>query len=231
MAPLQPSPMGPSEGIVETAAEPINTNNCVPLHDSTSVTNGAPTTPGVDARLSDKMELWRIEAMSQDALYAAKGEELRARTDWYKDGRGDVLVLKDDANSAREALAAHAADPDACPAPPAPERVKLSLITMIENERFFMRSDGHFKGDTPPGATWQKSFAQTLLSCALGPPPAEFPRLVADYHAALAAIRALLPRGVNQLSGHVYSQMASPHFRVRHGVFFVSDTASVEKIR
>ncbi|RDX42772.1 hypothetical protein OH76DRAFT_1422333 [Lentinus brumalis] len=213
---LQPSPMAPSAGLKDTPADPVPPTTIVSLQDSTAIEGeGVPSKAA--AKLDDKMELTRIAAMSRD-LYMAKGDEVRARTDWYKDGRGDVLVLKDDANAAREALAAHAADPEACEAPTAPARVSLGVIAMVEDDRCFLRSDGHFKGENI-GTTWQKSFSQTTLSCALGPPPAEFPRLVTDYHAALATLRSVLPKGVNQQSGHVYQQIASPHFRGRHAAF------------
>ncbi|TFK88334.1 hypothetical protein K466DRAFT_598741 [Polyporus arcularius HHB13444] len=76
---------------------------------------------GSSGRLAEKMRVERVIAMGRE-FWLAYGEVFRASTAWYRDGRADILVHRGAADAAREAQAAHAADPDTVPAPEAPGR-------------------------------------------------------------------------------------------------------------
>ncbi len=93
----------------------------------------------------------------------------------------------------------------------------LHQIQTMNNDAFVCS----FKGPLN-GLPFQRAFSQTTLTCALGPPPTEHARLLADYNAALATLKSLLPKQTDTRSGHVYQNVASQHLRLRHAVFAVS---------
>ncbi len=219
------------------ADHPAPTATIVALHDSTGATgHTVPTQPvgastssavGVPAytttatsRLAEKLNFDRIAAMARD-FYLANGDVVRRSTDWYREGRANNLVHRAAAQAAREAQAAHAADPGVMPSPEAPLRASLSTIGTIATDRFFMRPDGNYRGPNP-ALPFLRPFSQTTLTFALGPPPAEHGQLVADFGNGMATLRTILPREANERSGHVYQNVSGQHLRLRHAVFAVS---------
>ncbi len=80
-------------------------------------------------------------------FYLGQGEVVRKSTDWFRHGRGTILVHRQGADAAREAQAAHAADPGVVPPPEAPLRASLTIIGTITPDRCFLRPDGNYKVD------------------------------------------------------------------------------------
>lgn len=187
----------------------------------------APTQPRLQAvpttapgdRLAQKLEYARVAATA-NPYYLALGESVRARTAWIRDGRANVLVANNAAETFADGLAAHAAEPTITAAPPTPSRVPCSIIGTISMDQCFLRADGNFKGFNP-ALTWQKSFSQTTLSFALGPPPSVYPNLVNDFHTAIATFDSILPKNTTMKSGQYAPGFSTKHLRLRHAVFSV----------
>ncbi len=234
-----PPPMAAAVGGA-AHGQPAATATIVALHDSTglsvhtshSQSAGASTSTATVAtpaaattatsRLADKLNLDRIAAMARD-FYLANGEVVRRSTDWYREGRANNLVHRAAAQAAREAQAAHAADPGVMPSPEAPLRASLTIIGTIATDRCFIRADGNYRGPNP-ALPFLRPFSQTTLTCALAPPPADHPQLAADFVTGMATLRTILPREANERSGHVYQNISGQHLRLRHAVFAVSRT-------
>ncbi|TFK91364.1 hypothetical protein K466DRAFT_596200 [Polyporus arcularius HHB13444] len=231
---LQPSPMTPSAGLRCEPAPSVAAAGAVIVRDGTmgqplasgssacAVSSSAAAVvvaagPAPSCRLAEKMSVERVVAMGRE-FWLAYGDAFRASTSWFRDGRADILVYRAAAEAAREAQAAHAADPDSVAAPESPDRAIGWMIGTLTADRCYVRADGNYKGQTP-NMVFHKPFAQTTLSCALGPPPADFPEMVGDYQAALASLRSVLPKGANEKSGHVYQNLGGQHLRLRHALF------------
>ncbi len=183
----------------------------------------AATTPAAQSdakvRLGVKLEYSRVAAAARK-WWLAQGATLRDLTTWYKYGRGNVRVASEAAAAAEDAQAAHAADPDMVAIPGPPEAAKYYAIGTVEDDQFYMQCDGNYRGDNNL-LPFTRSFAQTTLTFALGPPPAQYPALVSDYNAALGTLVSLLPANATVRSGHVFERMPTKHLRLRHAVFAV----------
>ncbi|RDX40381.1 hypothetical protein OH76DRAFT_1423728 [Lentinus brumalis] len=201
--------------------------NNVPLHDTTvdfgridqtaSTSNANVASVTASSRLAMKLEYARVAAAARE-WYLAQGASLQSLTTWYQNGRGKIRVSAVAAAHAVEAQAAHAAEPDMVPCPAPPSAAGYGTIGQIEDDWFFARCDGNYRGPTQ-NATFNRSFAQTTLMFALGPPPRQYPSLVTDYDAALGTLVSLLPPNSTVRSGHVYEGKPEKHLRLRHTVF------------
>ncbi len=177
------------------------------------------------AKLTVKLEYARVAAAVLE-FYLAMGISLQDLTTWYRNGRGSIRVATAAAIAAQEAQAAHAADPVGVPAPAPPGAAKMYLFGQILDEQFYLRSDGNYRGENNL-LGFNRSFAGTTLTCALGPPPEEYPTLNADYQAGLGTLVGLLPANATVKSGHVYEKLARKHIRLRHAVFAVRPCATL----
>ncbi len=170
-------------------------------------------------RLGVKLEFTRVAAAARK-WWLAQGASLSELTTWYRYGRGNIRVATDAAAAAEEAQAAHAADPDMMPIPGPPISSTYYTIGTILDDQFFVRCDGNYRGDTKM-LPFSKSFAQTTLAFALGPPPTQFPALTGDYDSSVGTLVSLLPPNATVQSGHVFEKLPTKHIRLRHVVFAV----------
>ncbi|PIL27788.1 hypothetical protein GSI_10941 [Ganoderma sinense ZZ0214-1] len=191
------------------------------VEDDPASTGPAPVTPAAPLDSSHEtspllMKLLDVRTLATiKGFYLPLGESFVPSITWVREGRGNIAVSREAADVAIKQRGAYAADPSNAPAPLPLEPTQFSLIANIAQEHCFLRPDGYFKAD----AKFVRPFSETILTCALVAPPAEFAQLTADFKKALESFNKLVRGLGSPRSGSMYAQFNAPHIRARHRVF------------
>lgn len=183
----------------------------------------SPSTPRSAAakKLHDAVEVEDTRlSICDDPGYLAQGEQIRSNYIWHRLGYSDAVVERASLTTYLEAMEATKETEDK-EAPQPPEPSAFSIIGKIATESCFLQPDGNW-----PNPSFVKPFADIALVFALCAPDAPFNGAADDYELALRNLDRLVRDKANtsaiQTQGLRFSEISSPHVRLRHVVFEVS---------